>query len=207
MSYHCGCLKSYFWVGAGRVFLWWRGSSIFPFSSVCLFLYTWQKQRCDKPLKIIKKPKATEMHSPFGHVMYYVHTWRDRHEKCIVTICDHDQHTTTNTQADFGSVLSKDRTKFEGSKMCHNWFWIDYFRLNWYLIIEILVHICWSKFIIARPLCWEIIRNNAVNYFKFCPVFDKDCLHFQKGDASAPPLWHVPICTYQISEPVVLSIF
>ncbi len=54
----------------------------------------------------------SEMHSPFGHVMYYVHT--------IVTIRDHNQHTTTNTQPDFGSVLIKDRTKFEGSKMCHN---------------------------------------------------------------------------------------
>ncbi len=36
-----------------------------------------------------------------------------------VTIRDHDQHTTTNTQPDFGFVLIKDRTKFEGSKMCH----------------------------------------------------------------------------------------
>ncbi len=79
-------------------------------------------------------------------------------------------------------------------RMCHNWFWIDYFRLNLHLIIEIFVHICWrSEFIIARPLYWEITRNNPVNYFEFCPVFDKDSLHFRKGDASAPPLWQVPI--------------
>ncbi len=52
--------------------------------------------------------------------------------------------------------------------------------------MEILVHICWrSEFIIARPLCWEITRNNAVNYFEFCPVFDKNCLHFWKGDEVA----------------------
>ncbi len=28
----------------------------------------------------------------------------------------HNTHTTTNTQSDFGSVLIKGRTKFEGSK-------------------------------------------------------------------------------------------
>ncbi len=60
------------------------------------------------------------------------------------------------------------RTKFEGSKMCHNWFWIDYFRLNFHLIMEILATICWRReFIIARPLRWEINRNSAVNYFDF----------------------------------------
>ncbi len=127
---------------------------------------------------------TSEMHSPFGHIMYYVHMLRDRHEKSIVTIRDRDQHTTTNTQPDFGSVLIKDKTKFEGSKMCHNWFWIDYFRLNWHLIIEILAHICRSEVIIARPLCWEITRNNMVNYFKFSPVFEKDCLHFRKERAT-----------------------
>ncbi len=78
--------------------------------------------------------------------------------------------------------------------MCRNWFWIDYFRLNLHLIMEILVHTGWrSEFIIARPLCWEITRNNTVNYFEFCPIFDKDSLHFRKGDASAPPLWRVLI--------------
>ncbi len=40
--------------------------------------------------------------------------------KSIVTKCDCDQHTTTNTQPDFGSVLIKNRTKFEVSKMCHS---------------------------------------------------------------------------------------
>ncbi len=78
--------------------------------------------------------------------------------------------------------------------MCHYWFRIDYFRLNLHLIIEILAHICWrSEFIIVRSSCWEITRNNSLNYFKFCPVFDKDCLHFWKGDASVPPPWQVPI--------------
>ncbi len=145
-----------------------------------------------------------EMHSPIGHVMYNFHTWCDYHKQSIMTICDCDQHTATNTQPDFGSVLIKDGKKFEGSKMCHNWFWIEYFRLNFHLIIEIFVHISWSsEFIIARPLCWEINRSNAVYYFEFCPVFDKDCLHFRKGDAGASPLWRVPI---QISEPVVLLI-
>ncbi len=76
-------------------------------------------------------------------------------------------------------------------RMCHNWFWIDYFRLNLYLIIEILVCICWrNEFSIARPLCWEITRNNAVNYFEFCPVFDKDPYIFERA---MPPLWRVPI--------------
>ncbi len=123
-------------------------------------------------------------------------------------MCPWPTHHYKHTTSDFGSVLIKDRTKLEESKICHNWFWIDYFRWNLHLIIEILVYICWrSEFIIARLLCWEITRNNAVNYFEFCPVFVKDCLHFRKGDASAPPLWWVPICTFQILEPVVLSIF
>ncbi len=117
-----------------------------------------------------------------------------------VTICDLDQHTTTNTQPDFRSVLIKDRTKFEGSKMCHNWFWIDYFWLNWHLIIEILVHICWrSEFTITRP-CSEITRNNTVNYFEFCHVFDKDCLHFRKvlSVARRTDFWHHTELTYEI---------
>ncbi len=81
--------------------------------------------------------------------------------------------------------------------MGHDWFRIDYFRLNLHLIIEILVHICWrNEFIIVRSLCWEITRNNSVNYFEFCPVFDKDCLHFRKCDASAPPPCQVPIRWY-----------
>ncbi len=47
--------------------------------------------------------------------------------------------------------------------MCHDWFRIDYFKLNLHLIIEILAHICWrSEFIIARSLCWEITRNNSI---------------------------------------------
>ncbi len=33
-----------------------------------------------------------------------------------------------------------------------------------------------------------MLRNNTVNYFEFCPAFDKDSLHFRKGDASAPSL-------------------
>ncbi len=67
-------------------------------------------------------------------------------------------------------------------RMCHNWFSIDYFWLNFHLIIEMFVHICWrNEFIIVRN--W--------NCFEFCPTFDKDCLHFQKWDASAPPLWRI----------------
>ncbi len=65
----------------------------------------------------LSKLQKPEMHSPFGHVMDNVHTWGDRHKKSIVLICDCDQHTTTNTQPDFDSVLIKDGTKFEGSKM------------------------------------------------------------------------------------------
>ncbi len=61
--------------------------------------------------------------------------------------------------------LSKTGQNSKEVRMCRNWFWINYFRLNLHLIIEILAHICWrSEFIIARPLCWEITRNNAVNY-------------------------------------------
>ncbi len=33
-----------------------------------------------------------------------------------------------------------------------------------------------------------MLRNNLVNYFEFCPAFDKNCLHFRKCDACAPPL-------------------
>ncbi len=44
-----------------------------------------------------------------------------------------------------------------------------------------------------RPICSEITKNNAVNSFEFFPFFDKDSLHFRKGDPSAPPLWRVSI--------------
>ncbi len=90
--------------------------------------------------------------------------------------------------------LSKAGQNSKEVRMCHVWFRIDYFRLNLHLIIEILVPICWrSEFIIARSLCWEITRNNSINYFKFFPAFDKDYLHFWKYDASSPQLWRVPI--------------
>ncbi len=108
-------------------------------------------------------------------------------------------HTTTNTQPTFALFLWKTRQNSNKVKICHDWFRIDYFSLNLHLIIEILVHICWrSEFIIARPLCWKITRNNSVNYFEFCPVFDKDCLHFPKCDASVPPLWAVPVKTQNL---------
>ncbi len=71
-------------------------------------------------------------------------------------------HTTKNTQPAFGSVLINGGTKFKEIRMCHDWFRIDYFRLNLHLIIEILVHVCWSEFIIVRSLCWEVTRNNSI---------------------------------------------
>ncbi len=78
--------------------------------------------------------------------------------------------------------LSKTGQNSNEVRMCHTWFWIDYFILNLHLIIKIYAHIWWrSEFITVRPLCWEITRNNAVNYFEFCLVFDKDSYIFERA--------------------------
>ncbi len=104
------------------------------------------------------------------------------------------KHTPLQTHnLSLAVFLSKAGQNSNEVRMCRDWFRID-FRLNLHLITEILVRICWrSKFIIVRSLRREITRNNWVNYFKFCPVFDKDCLHFQTCDTSAQLLWRVPI--------------
>ncbi len=101
-------------------------------------------------------------------------------------------HTTTNTQPAFGSVLIKGRTKFKGSK---NVLWLIQDRL---LQIEFAFNY-WniSAYLLKKWIYYcEIImlENNRVNYFKFCPTFDMDCLHFWKCDAIAPCPWWVPMC-------------
>ncbi len=102
------------------------------------------------------------------------------------------QHTLLQTHnLSLVLFLSKTRPNSNEVRMCHGWFRIDYFRLNLHLIIEILVHNSFKKWIYYCEII--MLRNNSVNYLKFCPPFNKDCLHFWKCDTSVPPLWRVPI--------------
>ncbi len=91
-------------------------------------------------------------------------------------------YTATNTQPAFGSVFIKGKTKFEESKnvpwlIQDRLFQIE-FEFNYW---NISAYCCQSEFIIVRSLCWEITRNNSVNYFELRPVFDKNCLHWLWG--------------------------
>ncbi len=128
----------------------------------------------------------------------------------ITTIGTHQEqtqryitHTTTNTQLAFGSVLIKGRIKFKRSR---NVLWLIQDRLfqiefafNYWNISTYLL----NKWIYY---CETImLRNNSVNYFKFCPAFDKDCLHFRKCDASVPAPWRVSIIAPSISDQKVVS--
>ncbi len=113
------------------------------------------------------------------------HNWDSTRANSEIT------HTTTNTQPAFGYVLIKGRTKFEGSKnvpwlIQDKLFQIE-FAFNYWNISAYLL----KKWIYYYGII--MLRNNSVNYLEFCPTFDKDCLHFQKCDASAPPPWRVPI--------------
>ncbi len=98
-------------------------------------------------------------------------------------------HNTHNLS--LALFLSKTEQNSNEVRICYNWLLDRLFQIE---LAFNYWNICWrSKFIIPRPLCWEITRNNAVNYFEFCPVFDKDSSYFWKGDAGVPSLWRVPI--------------
>ncbi len=87
--------------------------------------------------------------------------------------------------------LSKVGQNSNKVRMCHDWFRIDYFRLNLHLIIEVLVHICWrSEFIIVRSLCCEITQLIISNFVR--PLIR--IVHiFESAMLAHHPLWRVRI--------------